>query len=124
MYTLTGMNGERDLRLEHGLSGLESEFARIRRDKLAKHGALQPGEHFLLCLFIAASHSRTPGQREHWREQWGRALKIMDDLAQRMKTATEEQKRAMASIPSLSSKKGKSLSHQQVRRMVVTRPRT
>jgi hypothetical protein len=54
MYTLTGMNGERDLRLEQGLSGLESEFARIRRDKLAKHGALQPGEHFLLCLSTRA----------------------------------------------------------------------
>lgn len=118
MYTITGKNGERDLRLEHGLSGLESEFARLRRDKLAKHETLTDIEHLLVCLFIAAAHARTPGQREHWREQWQRPLKIMDDLAERMKTATEEQKRAMARMPTLSSKKDRGMSHEQVRQLV------
>jgi hypothetical protein len=118
MYTIPGENGERDLRLEHGLSGLEEAFARIRREKLAKCKPLSAIEHRLLCLFVAAAHARTPASREHWREQWRRPLKIMDDLAERIKGMTEEEKRAMARVPSLSSKGDRSLSHEQVRQLV------
>jgi hypothetical protein len=112
------MDGHRDLKLERGLSGLENAFATIRREKLEIRAQLEPEEHFLLCVFIAASHARTPAQREHWRDQWGKVLERMDHMTKWMSTATEAQKKRMAGVPTLSSKKGKSLSHSQVREMV------
>jgi hypothetical protein len=44
MYTIHLPNGERDLTLEHGLSSLEDDFARLRRDKLEPRLALAPAD--------------------------------------------------------------------------------
>jgi Protein of unknown function (DUF4238) len=56
-YTIENADGTRDLRLEHGLSGLESRFAQIRRDKLDQRLPLEDEERTCLALFVAAAHS-------------------------------------------------------------------
>ena len=116
MYTIE-RDGKRDLCLERGLSQLEMEFARIRREKLSQQEPLNEEEHVLLCAFIAAAHGWTPVQREHWRRQWQPVLKIADDMAANLKRATDEQKRAMGRIPHLGSS-GPKLTHEQVRKLV------
>jgi len=43
------VDGGRDLVLEHGLAGLESEFAAVRDAKLAKREKITVREHVMLC---------------------------------------------------------------------------
>jgi Protein of unknown function (DUF4238) len=118
MYTIRRSDGERDLRLEKGLQQLETQFASIRRKKLTRHDILTRDEHFLLCVFIAASRARTRVQRELLREQWREPLKQMDRMIEWMKAATPEQKQA-APRASLSPKNlGQTMTHEQVRRVV------
>jgi uncharacterized protein DUF4238 len=70
MYTIRGVaDGERNLVLEHGLSGLESEFVTIRDAKLARQEGITAREHFMLCAFIAAAQARTPAQRDRFTGQ-------------------------------------------------------
>lgn len=119
MYTITGVEGTRDLAIEDGLAQLEGKFAAIRNMKLNRHRELNNEEWVYLCAFIAAMHARTPTMREHQRSQWSGPLEIMDDIAEKMKTATVEQKRSMSRISnSGSSDKNPSLTHEQVRALV------
>lgn len=111
MYTIHGSEGERDLTLEHGLSGLEDFFARLRRKQLASRIDLEPDEIFHLLLFVAAMRCRTAAQRNHLQSQWGEALKMMDSLAEQM--TKEGAERFIATQPSSGSEE--SLSHEQVR---------
>jgi hypothetical protein len=116
MYTLTGRDGERLLFLEHGLSELESMFAKIRREKLSRQQKLTEGEQFALCAFVAAARSRTPAAREHIRKQWIEPLRMGERMLAWAKTATVEQKRraAQMGLPS----KGPGMSLDQVREIV------
>ena len=119
MYTIHDEAGGRDLKIEHGLSQLEDMFTIIRNKKFNFRRKINQEEHFLICVFIAALHARTRSQLDHISDQWRKPLKIADDLAERMKTATEEQKRSMARMSSLgSSDKRDSFTHEQVREMV------
>jgi hypothetical protein len=113
MYTIHGSGGERNLTLEHGLSGLEGFFARLRREKLTNRMDLLPDEKFQLLLFVAAMKSRTVAQRDHMQNQWGEALKMMDSLAEQM--TKEGAERFIATQHSSGS--GESLSHEQVRNL-------
>lgn len=113
LYTIHREGGERDLVLEHGLSGLESAFVGIR-EKLARHEPLTPEEHVRLCAFIAAQHVRIPAQRDHLAGQWGKVLEKMDHMREWAKTATPEQKLAAASI---APGGGPSLGYEDVKRM-------
>src|SRR5947207_3137056 len=65
MYIITREDGSRDLRLERGLAGLESDFAALRRGTLAVGREPSPEERFILCAFIAAAQARTRAQRDH-----------------------------------------------------------
>lgn len=112
MYTIHGSGGERDLTLEHGLSGLEGFFARLRREKLSNRIDLVPDEKSQLLLFVAAMKARTVVQRDHMQNQWGKALEMMDSLAEQM--TKEGGERFIATQPSLSGSE-ESLSHEQVR---------
>lgn len=119
MYTLRDENGGRDLTIEHGLSQLEGMFTIIRNKKFNYSRDLDSQEHFIICVFIAAMHSRTRSQLDHMSEQWRGPLKIADDLAEKMKTATVEEKRSMARISSFGSSSNRgSFTHEQVRAMV------
>lgn len=118
MYTIKGENGERNLILEHGLQQLETQFARIRRKTLRKKRKLTIEEHILICAFIAATHSRTKATRDHWKKNWERPLKRMEDMMKWAKTATPEEKKRAASISSLSSRENNdSLDYEQVKEL-------
>jgi hypothetical protein len=118
MYTIRRGDGERDLTLERGLQQLETKFTHIRTTKLAKHDVLTTEEHFLLCVFIAASRARTRVQREHLREQWREPLEHIDTILEWMNAATPEQKQAAAraSFPLKSS--DRTMTYDQVRQIV------
>jgi hypothetical protein len=120
MYTINGPDGARNLTLERGLSQLEGHFARIRDTKLLNNLEIDLEEFYLLCAFAAATRARTPANREHWRGQWSRPLVMMEELQERMKTATEDEKRSMAAISMGSSKtkKEKSMGIAEVRKLV------
>ena len=115
MYT-ANRDGDRDLRLEHLLWRLEYAYVRLLRNKLTDGELLTEAEHRLVCMYIAAAHARTPRRREHWRDQWQRPLTLMDELAERLKDASVEEKRAMGRISSISS--GPTFSREQVRAVV------
>ncbi len=121
MYTIHQGNGDRDLTLEHGLKGLEDSFARLRREKLINRIEITPDERTLLLLFVAAMKVRTISQRDHMQNQWGKALKMMDSLAEKMSGMTKEEKAKFAAMQPLSSGSGKSLSYAQVRSLA-TKP--
>lgn len=118
MYTIHRKNGERDLRLEHGLQQLETKFARIRRKILQRHRELSPDERFWVCVFIAAIHSRTKATRDHWKKNWKRPLEKMENLIEWEKTATHEEKKRMAlfSCSPISSPK-ETLSYEQIKEL-------
>jgi hypothetical protein len=116
LYTIRRPDGVRDLRLEQGLSGLEQEFARIRREYLEPRRVVPHIVYVKLIAFLAAMHARTPAMRDHHQEQWQDVLKTMDQLEARMKTATPEQKKRAAFTLSPKGKKG--LSHDDVRKIV------
>jgi len=113
IYTIHGPNGERDLVLEHGLSGLESTFVGIR-EKLGRREELTPEDHVNLCAFVAAQHARTPVQRDHHAGQWGKVLAKLDRLRAWAETAAPEQKQVAASIFPGS---GPVLNYDQVKRL-------
>lgn len=117
MYTIHRADGTRDLVLEHGLNELETEFTRIRNQKLNYSRPLDQVEHVLLCAFASAAHVRTPSSREHHRKQWERPLRMMEEMMDWAKTATPEQKRQAAAmhIPSSSSKE--SMSYEDVKQL-------
>ncbi len=117
MYTIRREGGARDLVLEHGLSGLETEFTRIRNSKLNFHRDLDDREHVMLCAFTAAAQARTPRSREHHQSQWGRVLDLMDDLHEKMKTATPEQRRNAAAISASPTTSGTGFTHEQVKQL-------
>jgi hypothetical protein len=109
-YTFTGPEGKRDLRLEDGLSGVESRFAKLRREKIEKEEPLDEGDRATLLMFAAAMLNRTASQREHQAEQWGAVL----DMGEKV-----EQAAALGLIPpELAPHDGPSLTLNEVRHIV------
>jgi len=96
LYTIWDEDGNRDLRIEHGFSGLEKQFSSIRRKKLSLKKDLTHDEHFLVCMFMATMHSRTIAQIENLGNMFKPVLKVMEDMMEHMKTATEEEKENLA----------------------------
>ena len=118
MYTIQTPDGGRDLRIERGLQRLEDKFASIRNLKLGRGRPLSNEDWEYVCAFLAAMHSRTPSTREHWRKQWERPLRMMDDMAERLKTASPQQIRSMQSIAPAGG--SDSITHDQVKRLVAS----
>ena len=117
MYTIITERGKRDLRLEHGLAQLETEFARIRDKKLRRRLPFDQDDHTLLCAFIVAQLFRTPKMREHHRQQWEPVLKKMEHMLEWAKTATPEQKRQLAEMLEPSSESKQSVEYEDVKRI-------
>jgi hypothetical protein len=101
MYTLRDEDGGRDLVIEHGLKQLEDQFSTIRKKKLRRQLELDRNEHFFMCAFMAAIHVRTKSQLKHLSNAWRHPLKMMEDMAEAMKTATHEQRQTMADLSRL-----------------------
>jgi hypothetical protein len=117
IYTIRDEKGGRDLTIEHSLSELESLFSNIRNHKFKRHRKLDRVVHFVICVFIAATHARTKSQLQHMSMQWRKPLEMMDDLREAMKTATEDQKRAMASIAGPAGPRDNRLTYDDVKAM-------
>jgi len=125
LYTIQLTDGQRDLVLEHGLAGLESEFVVIRDTKLGPREKITAREHVMLCAFIAAAHARTPAQRDHLGGQWAKVLEKADRMREWARTATPEQRRTASSFgrgfgPSLSYEEVKRLAEKPMQTMLVT----
>lgn len=115
LYTIIAPDGGRDLRLEHGLAQLEDEFVKLRDSKLARQEPLEPREHALLCAFVAATHVRTPTQRDHLAGIWGQALVQADHMMEWARTATSAQRLAAADLPPRSKREREnSFSYEEV----------
>ncbi|MBU3145990.1 DUF4238 domain-containing protein [Clostridium sp. CF012] len=102
MYTIQLKDGTRILDIEHGLAGLENTFANIRTNCLAKHKEINHEDRIMILAFIAASYSRTPSRREHYKKQWGSALDLMNFMKKDMEGASPERRKAMESLGPLS----------------------
>jgi Protein of unknown function (DUF4238) len=96
LYTIKLPDGGRDLRLEHGLAGLEASFSETRRGYLSKRKHVPLARHFKLMAFLAAMHSRTPARMQHFMGLWNEVLNIGDELERKMKDLPKED-RAVAS---------------------------
>lgn len=120
LYTIQNSDGTRDLRLENGLSELESMFTRVRNSKFSFHRELTAEEKVYLCAFVAAGQFRTTSSRDHHAKQWGNVVKHADDLASSMLNATPKQREDAAKIGRLSSKDEGSLTHEQVKQLAKT----
>ena len=119
MYTVRRSDGTRDLKVEEGLNRLETAFIRIRDSKIEQLAVMEPEEFVTLCAFAAAMYARTPQYRAHTQEQWGHALRVMDDLQEKMRTATPGQREAAARISRFTARdRSRSLTHGQVTSLV------
>ena len=120
MYTITPDNNPqgRDLSLEHGLSRIESDFCAVRREFIEPARPLGKRERTILLTFAACSQFRTPGFREHTRNQWQPVLELGRELDERMRAATPKQRANAALISSIGSNRKNSMSMDQVQRIV------
>jgi hypothetical protein len=98
MYTIKLPGGKRDLRIEHGLSELESEFARIRRDVIEPRLPLTSDDRLKFLAFVAAMRVRTKRQRDHQRSQWTEALEMGQRMREAVKRMTPQQRKAMSGV--------------------------
>jgi hypothetical protein len=112
MYTLTDENGQPSLTIERGLSRLESQFESLRRDKILYCEALTDEDKATLFLFVATAHFRTQRSQNHWREQWGQAVEMGENIAEHIRSLSPEE-RAALQTPSPAS--GPSFSQDEVR---------
>lgn len=101
LYTTYTENGQRDLTLEHNLSKIETEFARLRKNKISKRKSLSPEEHFILCMFVAAMYGRTKSYGEHWGRQWKQVLDLGEKLLQYAENASPEELKQLAAASAL-----------------------
>jgi hypothetical protein len=115
LYTIKLPDGGRDLRLEHGLAGLEASFSETRRDYLSKRKHISDARYLKLLAFLSAMHCRTPSRMEHFMGFWNEVLEIGDQVELQMKGASgAERRRAVAtSLPG----NGPTMSLEDVRRL-------
>lgn len=66
MYTLSTPDGGHDLRLEHGLGTVESNFTKVRTSKFNFKRPLTDEDWLWACLFAATIHMRTAASRDHF----------------------------------------------------------
>jgi len=98
MYTIHLPDGDRDLAIEHGLAQLEGEFVRVRDGAIAQQRKLRMSEYSVLCAFAIAMRERTRVQRDHMAGQWQQVLDLAEGMRQWAEGATENEKRAAASL--------------------------
>ncbi|MET3109423.1 hypothetical protein AAKU58_004275 [Oxalobacteraceae bacterium GrIS 1.18] len=116
IYTIQGIDGGRDLTLEHGFQELEDKFTRIRN--LAFNRMKWPDQEQMAWLFafVATAQMRTQANRDHHRQQWSNIRKMMEESQAAYDNASPSKKRAferMTHVPSSSSDSGMTL--EQVR---------
>jgi hypothetical protein len=106
IYTIILPDGTRDIRLEHGFSGLETRFAEIRDHRLDGRQWPDANEMLHLLAFVAVARVRTPKYRDAQTAQWSGIYKHVKDIEKGFKAATAEQRKAMASFNPLGVDEG------------------
>lgn len=81
MYTLTGADGGRDLRLEHGLGTIESNFTMVRKSKFSLKRPLTEEDWLWVGLFAATAFIRTASSRDQLLMQMERVKAIFEEGA-------------------------------------------
>lgn len=124
IYTvqLPTANGHRDLAIEHALQTIESAFCHIRRKHVCAQKALPSTARAELLVFLTALQWRTPRARDHLRSQWSPILELGDELLEKAKSWTPEQRKRAAKSNRMSlakaGKRDSNISLEQVRRIV------
>jgi len=116
-YTIHLPDGTRDLSLEHGLATLETRFSRIRETRIKKREPLNAEDKVWVCAFMAAMHLRTRAQRNAFRQQWGHALRIAEDLQHRLDSMTPEQQKEYRPTTEIGKTSGPTLTIEDVREL-------
>jgi hypothetical protein len=96
MYTIPTAEGGRDLRFEHGLSGLEDQYTRVRNRTFQRGVWPDARDMEMLLLFVIAAQFRTKASRDHWTNQWGRIRSRAESMQKQFDEASPEQRRRMA----------------------------
>lgn len=118
LYTIKMPDGTRDLSIEHGLSGLETRFADIRREVIENRGEISAENRMVLCAFVAAMRARTPKQREHVRSFWSNVNDGMTQMRDAMMAKTPAERERIGRISGAPGGGRPSGSHEDVKRMV------
>ncbi len=115
MYTFEGEDGLPNQAIEKGLSKLEDQFERLRRDKIMRCEPLTDEDKGTLFVFVASAHFRTPMIRDHLKEQLGAAVEMGDRIEAHIESLSPEEKAAIEdfSIPA----NGPVFSGEDLRRM-------
>lgn len=116
-YTNHLPGGQRDLKLEHYLDKLEDKFCKIRDSRIADREPLKQAEKESFCAFIASTRFRTRAQRDAFRQQWGHAHRVLEDVQQALDEMTPEQHQQYRPPISLSKTSGPSLTINDVQRL-------
>ncbi|MEZ4395938.1 MAG: DUF4238 domain-containing protein [Candidatus Krumholzibacteriia bacterium] len=115
IYTISSRDGERELVLEAGLSGLESGFAGVHRERLVPRLDMDTDDFGVVCAFTAVMLNRTVASRERFVGMFKPVLNQMKELQNWAKGATPEERRRLSlSTPRAGSEPG--LSIHEVRR--------
>lgn len=96
MYTIKNTDGGRDLILERGLAGLESDFAVTRDKKIKERSALTDEERSVVYTFVAAMDARTKARRDHRASQWTEVLEKMERLKKKVDAMSPEERKRYA----------------------------
>lgn len=115
LYTIITPQGHRDLRLEHGLNGLETAFADIRRRFLRPHKQLPKVPYLKLLAFVAAMLVRTPSMRDHHARYWNEVKEVGEQMEEQMAKASPLERKALARTLSPSGNHNKSMTLDEVR---------
>lgn len=95
LYTIQLPDGKRELAIEHGLAGLESEFVYIRDEVLARRNRISDKHRILLCAFVAAMKARSRSQLEHLHSEFRRIFGHITEFKEMME-ARPPHERALA----------------------------
>jgi hypothetical protein len=90
-YTTETEKGERDLRLEKGLSVFEGEFVQVRDHVIEPHKQLSPDDQMVLIAYISAMHSRTPASIDRFNPMYEELLDKMKAMSKWAETASPAQ---------------------------------
>jgi hypothetical protein len=85
--------------------------------RIEERQPLDAEEKVWVCAFIAAMHFRTRTQRNAFRQQWGHALRIAEDLQQRLDSMTPEQRKTSRPPTQIGKTSGPGLTIEEVREL-------
>ena len=94
IYTIPSscIPGGRDLKIEQALKSLEDSFIKIRSCLLDNKKSLNSKDRANLLLYLTSLQWRTPSARQQLREHWTPVLKLGEELLDKAKSWSPEQK--------------------------------